>query len=275
MAEFRTSLRKLDNLSAKLGSGVSCAINCEAISPSDSSFENLCLILNAKLHEVTTRMDEFQETPGRTAESRYTSHNNRIGLSIQCKRLMREVEDLYKNLSNAVGENPAEFDTFQQTSENLRRVRKTFKYLFHNDVIRTQCTSKFAAPLLNEFREVESSLMPKTNEENETDFGLYYEQAKNTHAKMDMSLDKIMSGCSRLKESALHIHDELTTQQSMLNEIDKKEDTIHGEMNVLNRRLQKILFDFSNEKLFLYLILFIALLTVVGYILYEVGAVKR
>jgi len=187
---------------------------------------------------------------------------------------MREIDDGYRNLSNAYEESPLNDEHFQEVSSSFRAVKQSFSWLFHKEVTQLQSRNRFSTPLLSEFPQDDSISASYDNAPDGTDFTLYYEQARRTHSKMDESLDKIMSGCNRLKESALHIHDELSTQESMLNEINKKEDNIHGEMSVLNKRLQKVLFDLSSEKLFLYLIFFFALLMIVGYILYEVGAVR-
>ena len=274
MSEFRSSLRKLENLSTQLGSSLSSSGNVDLMA-NETIFENLYVFLIKKVTEIAEKMEGMENALIDSSGPRYAAQTNRVTSSIQCKRLMREIEEAYERISQKGVEAAENEEKFKDLTIRVHKVRKTFDLLFKKNGPVMKHSDNLEVPLLAELVSQHDMPHPDDTQEASTEFKLYYEQVKKTNSVMDESLDKIMLGCSRLKESALNIHDELSFQHSMLDEINKKEDSIQGQMSFLNRRLQKILFDFNNEKVFLYLILFIMLIAVVGYIVYEAGAVRQ
>ena len=272
MSEFRSSLKKLENLSSKLDSSLS-STGPVGIELKDALFENMAVYLRKRLDELTRKMHNFESMTS-SSDSINKYQNNRIALSLQCKKIMMEIEETYFRASEKLEIGSNHEDQFRELSVRLSEVRKTFQSLFHKQVRSVGKCDKYEIPLLADAVTDSGAAPSHEHSEIAADFQLYYEQAKQANSMIDDSLDKISDGCTRLKENALYIHDELSSQHAILHELNKKEESIHGKMSFLNQRLQKILFDFDNEKIFLYLLLFIALITVVGYILYQIGAVR-
>lgn len=96
------------------------------------------------------------------------------------------------------------------------------------------------------------------------EFAQFFEQTKKNDQEIDLALDRIGAGVTRLKNTALTIRDELKLQEALLQDTEDKVTNVHGKMKGLNKKLKETLKKVDKDRFCLYIFCCILLLGLAG-----------
>ena len=132
-------------------------------------------------------------------------------------------------------------------------------------------TGSPAAPMLNNIDDVGAHAGQNLREDEE--FALFFDQIAKQDQRIDQALDRIHAGTLQLKENAMLINRELKVQQVLLDETEEKVTKATERIQSLNKRVRKAVKDVESDRLCMYIICFVLILGLVGFILYSTGVV--
>lgn len=102
------------------------------------------------------------------------------------------------------------------------------------------------------------------------EFAQFFQQTQQNDIAMDKALDRIQQGVQRLAENATLLNQELKIQDVLLDETEKKVDSVHDKMRGLNKKLKETIKKVDNDKLCMYVLCCLILIGLAGGIYYVI-----